>query len=929
MSGNCGDARCGLNKHGSCTLDRADYREINDEANRCGFIRVNDRYLIWKYGVPYKELNCGNCLFYQAGEYSWGTCVNEQVEPHTKGVKVDGKTEYIKSKECFAGSHACQDFKRRWNEVMKESCAYCGHYGTKCDIHNSSFVYGRSDSHGCIYHQPESAVSQQRCGDCTLFAFTNPAETWGACAHGRKDLHKNSFVCGLFKQEEDTMSQYFTKCGRSFNKSTKADTTGYHLEEDEAGKIFDQKCAACPFPVDVKEGYPGVHKRWECRAGSFPPNHENAYNGGAKDKNTLRVYSVDHDFCESVIAFANNHPELGASYNQDLADCRRAVSISCSGNRNGMAAKQELIDKFFPNVSEAPDPIEEHEEICDDCGYYKTMTSDMGNCSLKNMPVSRVRPACEEFGPGFEDRGEDIPDSVDDEEEIFASADLEDQLDALLEKADNFIEKIKQGEDDNDGSEEGLYYCSQDDCPFNNRECDCMFDYEEDAEWSADVDRAIETFCCDNPKVRAMYDEARVSEPVQKKPRFNRGGECQKMQEDCPCFCAHNDGCSVLLASGEALKAFVDQYMKDGVDCDVFQKVAERINGIAVSIPETVENVTEQPELIPDVIKSAEVEQTATFDYSELDEQTTLYLQDKAKTISQIKVRTVHDIGFELSLVHKTLSNHKSGMFGAWCESIGISRRTAENYMQAYEYIAKNFRNIEDAAGIQPSLLFAASKPSAPPELQQAVIDGDITKHKDYVAAMEELKAAQQNAEDWRKGYETQRNATRDIKSHADAETEEKKKLQNRITELEQQASKLKENLDPGKLQELGGVIKEKQDLIKQQEREIAELRDQLNSQPIEVPAVEIREVVPEDIGKAWADSIRSAIKLIASLKETDISRLIRIEGKSNYHYMKAAYRECVNDACENMSQLSEAIVDAIAPAVDFMKWLDDQDLTT
>ncbi|MDD4475915.1 MAG: hypothetical protein PHV95_09055 [Eubacteriales bacterium] len=110
-----------------------------------------------------------------------------------------------------------------------------------------------------------------------------------------------------------------------------------------------------------------------------------------------------------------------------------------------------------------------------------------------------------------------------------------------------------------------------------------------------------------------------------------------------------------------------------------------------------------------------------------MDEQTSSFLQEKAKTISQIKIRTVHDIGLELSLAHKTLANHKSGTFGVWCESVGISLRTAENYIQAFDYITKNFRNIEDAVGIQPSLLFAASKPSAPPELAQAVMDGDIT----------------------------------------------------------------------------------------------------------------------------------------------------------------------------------------------------------
>lgn len=147
------------------------------------------------------------------------------------------------------------------------------------------------------------------------------------------------------------MNTYYTKCGRTFEKSTKADVTGYHIGEDEAGAIIDAECAACPFVVDVKDGWPSQsHKRFECRAGSFPPNHENDYRGGADDKNTLSISSLDHEFCEAVISFARAHPELSANYSQDREDCRRVISVSCSQNKKGIAAKQELLNKFFPTT---------------------------------------------------------------------------------------------------------------------------------------------------------------------------------------------------------------------------------------------------------------------------------------------------------------------------------------------------------------------------------------------------------------------------------------------------------------------------------------------------------------------------------------------------------------------------------------------------
>lgn len=74
-------------------------------------------------------------------------------------------------------------------------------------------------------------------------------------------------------------------------------------------------------------------------------------------------------------------------------------------------------------------------------------------------------------------------------------------------------------------------------------------------------------------------------------------------------------------------------------------------------------------------------------------------------------------IGKELSEVHQKLANNKVGAFGAWCESIGVSRMTADRYIKAYKYIVTNCDDISAAENIQPSLLFAISKPSAPEEI--------------------------------------------------------------------------------------------------------------------------------------------------------------------------------------------------------------------
>jgi len=797
---------------------------------------------------------CQKCLFHASSRCPYGSCYDDlraKENPYDKAhPDKPPRTWWSKWNEEGEQAHWC----RGGTFYQSQECPSYEEYDKSKHIVQACF---------------ESIISKFQDGyiSCSIVESVGCEE----CLRRAKERRK--------RKKEETMTTYFTKCGREFQKSTNAETTGYHLEEDAAGNIFDQKCAACPFPVEVTEGYGAnaTHKRWECRAGSEQPCHENTWGGSLDDKCTLRIYSLDHDFCESVIEFARNHPELSASYNQDSSDCRRVVSISCSQNKAGMAAKQELIDKFFPEQEVGSDQAYEPsaEEICDNCGNYKSGGPEVGRCVKKKIVVSRVHPACEDYGPGDVDLGEGDP------------------VPGAME-------------------EEGLFFCSEDDCPFNDRECGCNFDIDEhrDQTWREDVIRAVVSHSCSNDQVKAVY-EKHGEDAKPKRPRFNRGGECQEMREDCPCFCAHNDGCAVLLSTGKALEWILKE---NDVDCDVFREKKESVIKKPDFVIETAPSVIEQGEAAP------------AFDYSEVDHDTADFLQEKANRITEIRLRSTVAIGRELKEAQDRLANNKTGVFGKWSESIGFKKSTAYNYIRAYEYIVQNLDNIPDLDSIQPSLLFEISKPSAPPELQQAVIDGDITKHKDYIKAMEELKRTEKDLEFWRS---TATSAEKNAIARANERDFEANKARDNMQEilrLEQQIDQLKRNSDPAKLEELGGVIKEKQDAINELKAKVAELNDQLNAKPIEAEAVEIREVVPEELGIAWVKSVESAIKTIAALNDTDMERIIKIEGKKNHAYMKSGFRSYVNDACDNMDKLDSAIVSAISPAEDFMKWLEDKE---
>jgi molecular chaperone GrpE (heat shock protein) len=221
---------------------------------------------------------------------------------------------------------------------------------------------------------------------------------------------------------------------------------------------------------------------------------------------------------------------------------------------------------------------------------------------------------------------------------------------------------------------------------------------------------------------------------------------------------------------------------------------------------------TEAEETVIEVPVSNSVQE---FDYSTVDEETASFLQEKVQRVNDIRIKSVIAIGKELKEAQERLSNHYQGCFGKWVESIGFSRQTAQNYIQGYEWVVKNFDNIIDAEKIQPSLLFAISKPSAPKELQQAVLNGDIATHKQYKELEAKLKAE-----------EGRRKA-------AEKELEEETKLRQKAERHAEKIANMKNNLE----EQNRKLLNERNELEKKLE--------ELKSRPIEVA---VQEVIPEDI---------------------------------------------------------------------------------
>ena len=210
------------------------------------------------------------------------------------------------------------------------------------------------------------------------------------------------------------MTTYICKCGRRVKKSTDASTTGNRL----SGYAPGHECWGCPYAMSYgnfqwDESARTVVREtrgYECRM-SKTLTYASEFAGSIKDKCTCRVHSLDFDFLSQVSAWIKDtYPdrEIFSSFSKDIrasdygSDGRYCLTITCTQNLKGVAAKRELFGQFFtPNGSRKDmTPQQEMEKVLADIRKAKEVFS-MDAKPCKNAPIDPVE----------EDSSSDVPAS--------------------------------------------------------------------------------------------------------------------------------------------------------------------------------------------------------------------------------------------------------------------------------------------------------------------------------------------------------------------------------------------------------------------------------------------------------------------------------------------------------------------------------------
>lgn len=610
------------------------------------------------------------------------------------------------------------------------------------------------------------------------------------------------------------MTIYICKCGRRVSKSTNADNTG---NRDTAG------CRGCPYllPWGPFEHVPGQGfvrnvQGYECCM-SKDIEYATHFCGSVVDKCSCYIASLDFDFLTRVSNWIKEtYPggELNGSFFTDdiravkyVSNGRYRMSIGCAQNKKGIAAKAALLHQFFDASGARLDmtPEEEKAHILAAIEAGKAMAQErkenMDYIISKHEATGRLYAY---YKGSF----------------WFWDSHIQRWL------ISQFAEDLYQEERPKRWNFEREHFLTQ------TSDFHQLDDYEVPS-------HCIEALLQCNPKTAIPAPAA---------------GDAQR------CVPTASD---VLLSQSQSVNADAQQGDGDDAANPPYSAVATA----AAPVAKTSEPAGVAPENI-----LAGADGSTAFDYSSLDDQTVadLHLAEReyssGKKMAEMGLRRMADA---VAIAHDALcgscdkmsqlkhGNRGENTFGAWCESIGIHRKAAERLLQVAKLMdGSTPREEKVLEELSPTLLYAASKPSAPAELVQAVKDGDIATHKQYQEALAEIKARDakiqellemsensdrraDQAEAKAKKAEQERDAARDAQANLSAMankfSKQRDAAEQRVEDAERRAQAAEEDAAGWKQAGL-----EMQELVDQRDERIRELESGIT---VEAAAVDQEEI--------------------------------------------------------------------------------------
>lgn len=134
-----------------------------------------------------------------------------------------------------------------------------------------------------------------------------------------------------------------------------------------------------------------------------------------------------------------------------------------------------------------------------------------------------------------------------------------------------------------------------------------------------------------------------------------------------------------------------------------------------------------------------------TFNYAVLSAEMGDFLKRKEQQLKNEYMNFTANCGAIFAEVQEKLAKDGHGTFIKWIEAMGFKKDTVYRMIDVNKFrlslIAKDGNGTQEIFDALPKYLqYDISKPSAPAELVEQVLNGDITTHKDYIALKKQLE---------------------------------------------------------------------------------------------------------------------------------------------------------------------------------------------
>ncbi len=166
----------------------------------------------------------------------------------------------------------------------------------------------------------------------------------------------------------------------------------------------------------------------------------------------------------------------------------------------------------------------------------------------------------------------------------------------------------------------------------------------------------------------------------------------------------------------------------------------------------------DKPAELPTVQPERAAEVAEKFNYAVLTAELGDYLRHKEEQLRNEYMNFTANCGRIFAEAQEKLAKHgfgeNNGVFEKWITSMGFKKSTVYEMIKIHQFRSSEIRTNEQAQlfdSLSKSLQYEVAKPSAPPELVEQVMNGDITTHKEYIELKKQLDEAEKKVALWSK----------------------------------------------------------------------------------------------------------------------------------------------------------------------------------